>query len=277
MYSNIRGLKGKKLSLTSILHENEPHIFLLTETQLRSNTGIAIEGYTFYGRKREGGTGGGVGILIRNDIRQNVAPHTSERNIELMWISIRRKNLPPVIMGSYYGKQETRTNRDEIEREMRLLKEEITEMQNEGEILLAMDGNAKIGILGEDISRNGRLLLQLMDDTGLHIMNKSEKCFGKITRRNTKKEEEKSAIDFIVTNSKVEKWIKKITIDEEGLLRIKGRNETDHNTITIDMIIKNIEKSKREKKTGWNIRAPAEKWANFSHQLCMLPVCLKNG
>ena len=48
MYTNIRGMKGKKESLTEILCENEPQIFLLSETLLCSNAGTLIEGYTFY-------------------------------------------------------------------------------------------------------------------------------------------------------------------------------------------------------------------------------------
>ena len=72
MYSNIRGLKGKLTSLRQILNENKPHLFLITETQMRTNTGINIEGYTFHGRKREGKIGGGVGILIRNDVRTSL-------------------------------------------------------------------------------------------------------------------------------------------------------------------------------------------------------------
>ena len=190
MYSNIRGLKGKKLSLTGILHENDPQIFLLAETQLRTNTGMSINGYTFYGRKREGGSGGGVGVFVRNDIRQNVAPHTSDRCIEMMWISIRRKNLPPLMVGVYYGKQETRTSKNEIEKEMMLLREEIQEMKDEGEIMIAMDGNAKIGILGEEKTRNGKLLLQVFDDAGLKVMNRSKKCDGRVTRMNTKNEDD---------------------------------------------------------------------------------------
>ena len=96
--------------------------------------------------------GGGVGICVRNDIRPNIAAHISERNLEIMWVSIRRKKMPPLFVGTYYGKQETRTNKNEIEREMTLLNEEIEEIQKEGEILLTMDGNAKIGLLGEEIS-----------------------------------------------------------------------------------------------------------------------------
>ena len=40
------------------MHDNDPQIFLLTETQLKSNIGIQVDGYQFYGRKREGRNGG---------------------------------------------------------------------------------------------------------------------------------------------------------------------------------------------------------------------------
>ena len=152
--------------MNEILHENDPHLFLLTETQLRTNTGNTFEGYTLFGRRREGKVGGGVGILVRNDVKHTTAPHISERDIEIMWVSIRRKQLPPLIVGTYYGKQES-TSKNEIEREMMLLTEEILEMKNEGEILLTMDGNAKIGLLGEEITRNGKRLLEVIENTNL--------------------------------------------------------------------------------------------------------------
>lgn len=158
MYTNIRGLNGKRNSLTEILHDNDPQIYLLTETQLRSNAGIKIDGYNFYSRKREGKFGGGVGILVRNDILNKTAPHISDRNIEMMWISLRTKEEHPLMLGVYYGQQES-LSKNEIELEMSLLKEEIHEMSCEGEILIAMDGNGKIGLLGEEHSRNGKLLL----------------------------------------------------------------------------------------------------------------------
>ena len=45
----------------------------------------------------------------------------------------------PLFVGCYYGKQERRTNNEEIEQEMQFLKEEITEMMKEGEIIMIMD------------------------------------------------------------------------------------------------------------------------------------------
>ena len=267
MYANVRGMKSKITSLTEILNEKKPHIFLLTETLLRTNTGIHVKNYTFYGRKREGKLGGGVGILVRNDLRLNTAPHISSRDIEIMWVSVRRKWMPPLLIGIYYGKQESRVSKNEIENEMQLLNEEIEEMEKDGNIVLAMDANAKIGLLGEEISRNGHALLQTFENTDLSVMNNSSKCKGKVTRKNTKNDNEISAIDFIVADGTVEQWIKEMDIDEEGLYKVKGKNDSDHNTITVTLQIENLDKTRVTKQTIWNIKAPIEKWQAFSGEL----------
>ena len=267
MYANIRGMRGKLNSLTEILHEHDPQMFILTETQLKSNTGTNIKGYTLYSRVRTNGSGGGVAILVRNDVKKHVAPHISDRNIELMWVSIRRKQQPPIFVGSYYGKQESRTSKEDIEKEMSSLHEEILEMKDEGEIFLAMDGNAKLGILGEIPSRNGKLLKQVFNNTNLTLMNSNSKCEGRVTRKNTVNDQEFSAIDFIVVSENVEKWINKIVIDEDGLSTIKGKKETDHNTIISTLSIGHIDRSSVVKHTNWNLRASSEKWAQFAEEL----------
>ena len=267
MYTNIKGMKGEKNSLIEILHDTNPHIFLLTETQLRSNIGMQIEGYKFYGREREGKIGGGVGILVRNDVVDKTTPHISNRNAEIMWISLHKNQSRPLFIGVYYGQQESRTSKNEIEMEMCLLKEEIDEMQNEGEILIIMDANAKIGLLGEEKTRNGRLILEVFQQTGLTIINNSEKCDGKITRKNTKNEHEISAIDFVVANQEAEKMVNKMVIDENGIYKVRGKNDTDHNTICVDIVIDGLNKTKVVRKTDWNLRASSEKWAQFGVQI----------
>ena len=117
-----------------------------------------------------------------------------------MWISVFRSNECPLLIGVYYGRQESRTSNEEIGKEMTLLSEEIAERQNDGEILLAMDGNARIGLLGEPISRNGKSLLRVFENFNLHLLNNTEKCEGRITRVNTKNENEFSAIDFVLVS-----------------------------------------------------------------------------
>ena len=88
MYANVRGIRGKRISLNQILLENSPHLFLVTETQLKSDTGFLIQGYTFYSRRREGRDGGGVAILVRDDIKSNILVHLPQRNIEIICVSI---------------------------------------------------------------------------------------------------------------------------------------------------------------------------------------------
>ena len=253
--------------MRQILSENSPQVFLVTETQLRSNTGINLEGYVFFGRKREGRIGGGVAALVRNDIRSNITAHLSDRNIEMLWIGVQRKNTQPLFLGVYYGRQETRTSKDEINREMLTLKEEIIEKQNEGEILIAMDANAKVGLLGEEVSRNGKELTKVLNELDLLMINGTSKCKGAITRQNTSDEEEKSAIDFVIVSRDIFPLIRNMSIDEEGLLKVTGKNPSDHNTITINLSLPSAQKFVDIKTTGWNIKADEEKWQKFRDEL----------
>ena len=83
------------------------------------------------------------------------------------------------------------------------LSEEIEEYSNEGDILMAMDANGKVGILGEEKSRNGKLLEEVFERNDLELLNKNHKCKGKITRQNTKNPNKKSAIDFMVCHKSI--------------------------------------------------------------------------
>ena len=201
MYSNVQGIKSKRNSLINIFEELSPKIALITETQLTEGSGIKIEGYTFFGKAREKKAGGGVGIFVDNEIKHCTAPHINSRNLEIIWISITRKNLRPVFVGVYYGKQESEGTKADIEAEIGQLTEEILEIQQEGEMILFMDANAKIGLMKEPVSRNGKLLLKLIEETSVKIINGSQKCKGAITRQNRRKLEEKSAIDFVLAMS----------------------------------------------------------------------------
>ena len=170
MYSNIRGLKGKRSSLIEQLHAEKPNFFLLTETLLTSDLDILIEGYTFFGRSRQERTGGGVGILVRNDTLNYTIPHVTDRDIEIIWVSYKREKHKPTFIGCYYGKQESRCSKEQIINEIDRLNEEIQEYKNEGEILIFMDGNGKIGLLGEEKSRNGKLIESAVTSFLLYIV-----------------------------------------------------------------------------------------------------------
>ena len=264
MYTNARGIRGKKPSLTEITQNLKPHIVTICETQLKSEGGFEIEGYMMFGKTRKQKNGGGVAILIRDDMKRYIAPHISESELEILWVSMRRKLSCPLYIGVYYGKQESRSNKEEIEEEFFLLSNEIKQIEKDGEVILTMDGNAHIGIMGEEISRNGKLLKQLCSDNELGIMNISKKCEGKVTRQSSIKENEKSAIDFVLATELAEEWIEKMIIDEQGEFRLMGKNPTDHNSIFIKLKVPNFDdQCSDEKGARWNLAAPEEKWTSF--------------
>ena len=150
------------------------------------------------------------------------------------------------------------------------LSEEVMELRAEGaEIILCMDANAKIGLMKEELSRNGKLILKVFRENQLEVMNGSDKCVGLITRQNRKNPDEKSAIDFVVCTYVASQWIDKMIIDEDGDYRFRGTNESDHNTIMIDLHVEDTHKNTEDKKTMWNVRAPAEKFSLFRYKLAM--------
>ena len=243
-----------------------PEIILITETHLKHNAGVRMSGYTFFGRSRVSGSGGGVGILVKNDKKPMVAPHVTTRDIEITWVSVKRDKKRPLFVGVYYGKQESRVTKAEIDYEIDLLIEEINEKQREGEVLLAMDGNGKVGLLGEPVSRNGNVLLKAFAETNLNLLNRNEKCRGKITRQNTKNKDEYSAIDFVLCNNHLTTAIKEIIIDEQGLYKISGSNQTDHNTMIIKIDLASIAHMTPHE-PQFRINAPSEKWEEFRNVL----------
>merc|ERR1712228_795599 len=161
----------------------------------------------------------------------------------------------------------TTCNRKDIEEEMDKLSDELMEKSNEGEVILCTDANGKVGLMGEEVSRNGRLILNVFGECGMEIINGGPKCEGMITRQNRKRPEERSAIDFVATTYLANQWISKMQIDESGDFRMRNENESDHNTILVDLEISHTSKIKETKRTRWNIRASAEKFQDFRKKL----------
>ena len=69
----------------------------------------------------------------------------------------------------------------------------------------------------------------------MEVINGTEKCKGSVTRQNRKNEAEKSAIDLVAATYQASQWIISMVIDEIGDYRMRNKNESDHNTILIDV------------------------------------------
>ena len=121
-------------------------------------------------------------------------------------------------------------------------------------------GSKEKGIEGNNDEQNqaGKALLNLEQTTHGVIVNKTTKCKGKWTRVNTKNENEKAILDYVMTNESVYDDIIEMKVDEEKLFRLtkyKGKEmkETDHNTIMIE-INDTRQHQKKDKKVRWNTK-----------------------
>ena len=68
---NIRGIKGKYYDLIDLINKlNSPDIIILCETWLKSSDAHPqIAGYYYLGKNRQSRKGGGVGFLIKNNLK----------------------------------------------------------------------------------------------------------------------------------------------------------------------------------------------------------------
>jgi len=121
----------------------------------------------------------------------------------------------------------------------------IIEMQRKEEhVLWIGDLNVKIGnddrgIAGNhsEITHGGKMLRKLIKERDLQVINGTEKCTGLWTRINTRKKDEKSILDYVITSRKMTEKIQSMHIDEGLYVPTRYKSgvavETDHKPITV--------------------------------------------
>ena len=172
----------------------------------------------------------------------------------------------------YYGKQESRTNKEEAVAEFKNIETIIECYQKQQyHTLLIGDFNAKIGndekgIQNGDkqISRNGIMLRDLIEKYDLTVVNSEPVCCGKWTRISTTNQNEKSILDYVICSSPLKYYIQDMIIDEEENYRLKGKNRSDHNTIILTINKKLNQKNKQNK--IWKINEKTD-WKKYEEKL----------
>ena len=164
------------------------------------------------------------------------------------------------MIGVFYGPQENDCAA-KVKEIYAVLNNQLIHKAENSEIILA-DFNTKLAISTKNYkqreSRNGKLLQKIITDNNMTVVNLKADA-GIWTMVNRKKSEEKSVNDYILASPYIAKGIQTLIVDEEGHLRVKGKNETDHSTITMTIKINVLRKSKfRERwrlnnKEGWKI------------------------
>ena len=265
MTINTRGIKSKTTSITAALHMNGTHIAAITETLLTGNEDVQISGYQWLGQNIPQ-KGGGVGFLIRNDIKSlieemNTPPSTT---LESKWITL--KSASKIAIGVVYGKQET-ASKEEVEQQFQELTTVTNRMQQQCEVIILGDLNAKIEInkqqCKQKLSRNGSLLQEFLKQTNT-VINTTEKHQGTWTRVNRRNNSEKSVIDYIITGYPMKTKVVESATDTDNMYQIAGINQTDHNVITATINTEIAISSTTTRK--WK-KGTEDEWIQFNQEL----------
>ena len=266
LYANINGIKDKINSLELAAQLYGAHIIAVVETK---QIPPRLDGYGIWkSKERKNRGGGGVAITARNDIcsKISIVQNLEDDDQDVVWVELRKNQKEKVFIGTYYGKQES-ANRDEVEKEYDQLNTQINMLAPKGEIILTGDFNAKLEIksdkYSQKISSNGKYLQNLIKTNKLQpVTTRKENV--KWTRQNRNNPEEKSIIDYIITTEGIANHINEINIDEEGTYRTKGKKESDHNTILMEINISTQKEKKILKR--WNLDNK-EGWSEFNEKL----------
>ena len=193
-----------------------------------------------------------MAIIISDTIKNKVnrIVDIEDQDQEIIWIEIKQGNNKTFI-GTYYRPQENAPS-EKTEREMSQIRTQILKLKTHGRVILTGDFNAKIYIKQENCnqqtSRNGKHLEKQITDTEM-IPITLETTRGIWTRQHRQKPDDKSVIDYILTDKDTHNQVEETIIDEEGTHRIRGTNDSDHNTILTTLNINIIHKP--EKRTTW--------------------------
>ena len=202
-------------------------------------------------------------IISNHIIDDETVDQDDTTEAKLITLECRPKN---IAIGVFYGPQEN-AKIDTTKAIYNKLETQINQKAGKNEIILGGDFNAKLEINHKDgnqqESRNGRILQEIITRNNLTAAS-TKADLGLWTRVNRRKTSEKSVIDYILTSTNIKNNITSMIIDEEGSLRITGKNQTDHNTLLMNMKINNPRKPTYRETWKLNNR---EGWKEFNQEM----------
>ena len=266
LYANVNGIKDKMTSLQNAAETYGAHIVAVVETK---QIPPRLEGYGIWNSKeRKNKGGGGVAIAARNDVNSKIikVDNLDEDEQDVVWVELKKSLKENLYIGVYYGKQES-ASREDVENEFDQLNTQINVLATKGEVIITGDFNAKLEIKEENyhqqLSSNGKYLKNMIEMNRLQSIS-TRKENVRWTRQNPNNPDEKYIINYIITTKGISNHINELIIDENGIHRIKGKKESDHNTILMEINIGIRKETKIIKR--WNLENK-EGWLNFNKEM----------
>ena len=132
MHTNIQSSKNKLNSLVAILKTNDVNLVTINETHLRANDKLNIEGYKTFTRNRKDKAKGGIATCVNNKSAATSLKVGEGQDDE--YIITRHGEFSPAInVINYYGKQESRQSKENIEEDWEKILHEIIRIEAKNE------------------------------------------------------------------------------------------------------------------------------------------------
>ena len=241
-------------------------VMCVTETHLRETITLNEDEHMYSmigkGRSKQQKRGGGVAVLVRKDSMlvcemMDVGDCDMSEDI----LAVRLENVGRVKESIYvcvcYMTREGPGARLENVRKYEIVKRFVNDHVNE-RILIVGDMNGHIGLLGEGMNDNGRLLREVCKEMNLEILNETI-AEGKITWRSRG---QKSAIDYALLNGKAREKVVSMWIDEWKEFSVNS----DHNFLLVKYeCVTGTRKMQERVRKKWKLKAGD--WSKFRDEI----------
>ena len=230
---NIQGFTRAKQIEIEDLAKQDGVLVCLTETQQKYDKIALTKGISKVERMRDvlDKKGGGLLIAFKENSWLQV-DQMETKNADLLYAIMKACNTTIHLVLVYFSipnKPEDKARNKELRKEIEAILDG-REENNEAAILMG-DFNGHLSILGpQRQDENGTMVMELINNFQLNLLNIDQACQGMYTWT---RQEQKSIIDFVLTNRKCYDLFKKLHIDEDReLLDI-----SDHNVLTVTLRI----------------------------------------
>ena len=174
---NARGFWSKEASIRNLLVERALQVLLITETQCVENEFPKVDGYFTYFRNRKKRKGGGIAILVAEDLKgRSKLVEVGKDQCEMLSVQIECPE-SSVTLICYYGQQENTTEKEVIDDHIAQVVASATSDHNDGNVVVVAGdfnlktGNALTSNKNRTMSRGGKVLVDMLDETDLICMN----------------------------------------------------------------------------------------------------------
>ena len=225
LHTNKRGFTSKKKSLKTILNRIKPNVVTINEVGLRKDKRVSLQGYNCYTRNRKTNENmGGVATAVIDDEKTTTLKMIEGDNKDEFIVTRHGQFQRAINIINYYGEQESRTDKIEIEEKWARLTKVLKDIEDrEEEAILIGDhnkmvGNGLSGIKDNNskVSFGGKLILELLSEGNYFLVNSSEKCKGgPFTREEPNNPYVKSCLDLTIVSKGLVEYIEELIIDKE--------------------------------------------------------------